>query len=153
MSGELVAEIGVPQEIKIELIHLQRNVGGVAVAHLDMPANEQRTVLQLGSTAKLQITTLADGSQIKASHEFVIECELAEMNVSIDGGRLRCPGCLKAEVGTAFEGETIGGNLVDMRKIEITSGHVETKPARRGSVGGAASEYRIVVEEMDVIKR
>ena len=40
MSRELAAEIGAPESVEIELIHLERKVGGIVIAQLNVAADQ-----------------------------------------------------------------------------------------------------------------
>ena len=117
-----------------------------------MPLTSNEPRWKCGIASELQFATLGDGVQIEVTHEFVIECEIANVDVRIDGWRVRSAGAFKSEVGASFDGETIGMDLADAGEIEIVSGQVQTEGAAGGIVSGASSDDGIVVEEMHVIE-
>ena len=59
-------------------------------------------------------------------------------------------GAFECEVSPAFDREAIGADLVDSNQIEVAPREVETEGTRRGIVGRAAGDDRIVMKKMDV---
>ena len=152
MPAELSAKIGVPEGIEIELIHAERKIGGIAATQPDVSVDLERAALEVGVADELKSVSLRAGLQIEIAGKFVIEGEIADVDIGIDHWRFGCAGGFEVEIGAAFERETIGRNLADASEIEIISGDVELEGAGGGIVGGASGEDGIVVEEMNVIE-
>ena len=83
----------------------------------------------MGIAGEMKFAALSNGLQIEFAGEFVIEREIADVDVGIDGGRIGSAGAFENEVGASFDGETIGMNLPDVGEIEIVAGEVEAKGA------------------------
>jgi hypothetical protein len=104
VAAELGTEIGVPKRVEIKLIHAEREIGGIAVAQLDVTADEQRTALQVGIAVELKSAALGNGLQIQVAGEFVIEGEVADVNSGIDDGCIQRAGGFEGKIGAAFDG-------------------------------------------------
>ena len=102
MSGDPAAQIRVPQGVKIELVHLKREVGGIAIAQLHVAANQQRTMLQVGIARHMQGAALSKGLQVQITLEFMIQGQITDVNVRIDGRCSRSAGAFEDEVSAPF---------------------------------------------------
>ncbi|MGO9165788.1 MAG: hypothetical protein ACLP56_02840 [Candidatus Sulfotelmatobacter sp.] len=100
----------------------------------------------------MKLAALGDGLQVEVAGKFVIEGEIAEVDVRVDSGRVRCAGSFEEEVGAPFDGEAVGIELANAGEIEIISRYVEAEGAGGGVVGGASGDDGIVMKEMDVIE-
>src|ERR1700677_5340798 len=100
----------------------------------------------MGVAGDMQFAALGDRLQIEVTLWFLIKGEIADVNIAVDGGRVRRAGGLEIKVGASLHGDPVGVNLTDASEIEIISGYVEREGAGGWVVGGAASDDGIVVE-------
>src|ERR1700688_836586 len=139
VAGGLAAQIMAPKRIEIKLIHLKRQVSRITIAQLNVPTEQQRTLLQMRITGDMKLASLRDRLQVEFAGEFMIESQVAHMDIRIDGRSFGSAGAFEDEIGAAFHGETTGINLRDFGEIEIVSGKIEAEGTRGRIVGCASS--------------
>lgn len=106
----------------------------------------------MGISRELKLAALSDPLQVEFAGELVIEREVVDMEVQVNGGRIRRARALEDEVGASFDSEAIGMDLADACEVEIVACQVETEGAAGRIVSGASGDDGIIVEEMDAVK-
>src|SRR5579872_744100 len=72
VSGELVAEISVPEGIEIDLVHANGKIGGIAGLQSDTAAYRQRALGQIGSAGEAKFILLSRGVKIEIAEGLMI---------------------------------------------------------------------------------
>src|SRR5271163_4337341 len=106
----------------------------------------------MGIAGDIKVVALSNGLQVEIADGFVIEREIADVDLRGDGGSGESAGAFDSEIRTAFDGQSIGMKLANAGEIEIIRGEIETKSVSRGSKGGVAFGNGIVVQEANFVE-
>src|SRR3984957_10257880 len=84
VSGKLLSQIGAPQRVQIDMIHLHRNVRRIISAHADTSRQGKRAAWKFGVPAYAHVAPIRCGLEIQSAHEFMVKHEIAYVNRGID---------------------------------------------------------------------
>src|SRR5229473_6436292 len=121
-------------------------VGGEIVLHPDRTLDFQIRLLKIGVPLNTQLPAASHRIEVEVSGAFLVESEIAEMNVRFDRRLLRCTAGVGRKIDAAPHREPAGLEFGEMDEIQIASGEIQPK-LLAGNVHGGRSEERRVGKE------
>src|ERR1700722_212768 len=130
-----------------------RNIGVVIAAHLHIAVDGNRAFDKVGMSGYMETTRLCHCFQIESTGQFMIESQIAPVNGGLEHWRVEGSRTLEREIPAALNQQFRTLNLLDACEIEICSTQIKPEAASSRSVCGAASDGRVLVSEVNIVKR
>src|SRR5271155_821289 len=106
----------------------------------------------MGTASEVQLTTLCSPVQIQFTSKLVIERQIPQLNVPVNGRFIRCAPPFKSKIGASFHGKATGVDVWEFGEIKIAAGEIKMICATGRIVVGTSSDNRLLVEEVHVIE-
>ena len=97
-------------------------------------------MLKLGIAGNVKLAALRDSLQIQFAGQFVIESEVPNVNIRIDGRRFRSARAFEDKVGASLHRKPVGLDPPHLSEVEIITREVEMERASGRFVGGAPGD-------------
>ena len=84
VPGKLISQISTPQGVKVNMIGVCSDAGGIVAVHTDGAFHFQGALQQFRASADNELLILRRGLQVNFARALVIERQVADLQLSID---------------------------------------------------------------------